>query len=160
MSGWLLGYVNRVPSITGEQIAEMRHILPVMQAETPGMYQLIAGSDKLDPCETSFLRGAKPQGPEFTYHVLNQVEVITQHHSSIFFKPSLAEVYAWIRFYMGDNWRQVKHFYLHDPHRVGSTTDIACQCLLFGGEQLVRGEETPPGSGCYTLVPAVGITEE
>lgn len=49
MNGWLFDYVNRVPSITDVQIAEMRHILPVMQAETPGMYQLIDGGDKVDP---------------------------------------------------------------------------------------------------------------
>lgn len=145
---WLYEKVSRVPDITDEQIAEMRHIEPVLRSQNSGMYRRIKDVDTVDPRYQSFLWNAEPTGEEFTFDVLNQTEVITQHHSSVFFKPSLAEVYAWIRVYLGDQWNAVKYFCLHDPARVGASSDIYCFCTLLGGPVLVRGKEiTFPGGG-------------
>jgi hypothetical protein len=153
MADWLYEQITRVPEITDAQIAEMRHILPVLAVPNSSMYQLVRGADALDPRSVSFLWDAQPEGEEFTFHILNMTTVITQHHSAVFFKPSLAEVYAWIRFYLGDNWASVSHFCMGESQRIGSCTDVMCWCELLGGPQLVRGAAAPSGHSAYELVP-------
>lgn len=143
---WLYEKVRRVPEITDAQIAEMRHIEPVMLSET-GMYRRMARAATVHPREESFLWGAEPVGEEFTFDTLNRTTVITQHKSAVFFKPSLAEVYAWIRFYLGDEWRAVTHFYMGDAHRIGGSSDIRCDCVLMGGRKLVAGKPVRFASG-------------
>lgn len=136
---WLYDKVNRVPKISNKHVAEMRHIEPVLRVDTV-MFRRIAGISLKDPRNVSFLWDATPTGDEFTINTLNSTTVITQHHSSVFFKPSLAEVYAWIRFYMGKNWNLVKFFCLERPERMPAVTDYACHCLLMGGPILVKGK--------------------
>ena len=86
--------VQRVPEITDEQIADMLKIVPTLQYGN--MYRTIKGYKKLDPRNVSFIWDAMPTGREYTFHVLEMTHIVTQHRSSVFFKPSLAEVYSWI----------------------------------------------------------------
>jgi hypothetical protein len=141
MSEWLYDKIQRVPEISDEQITAMRHIEPVLRDGESGMYRRIIGIGKIDPRKTSFLWDAKPTGQEFTFHQLNVAKIVTQHHSSVFFKPSLAEVYAWMLVYMPESWGHFTHFCLGEPKRIGSSTDIMCECEVMGGELLVRGQE-------------------
>ena len=137
---WLYERVQRVPSISDKQIALMRHIHPVLRVGESSFFRRIEGIEKVDPRTESFLWDAKPCGDEFTFDTSGQTTVITQHHSSVFFKPSLAEVYAWIRFYMGEHWPEVKCFCMGDAERIGASTDIWCKCVLLGGDEMVRGD--------------------
>lgn len=139
MTDWMYNKVQRVPPITDEQIAEMRHIEPLLRVENSVMYRKIRNSDRLDPRNVSFLWDAKPTGGEFTFDTLNTTRIITQHHSSVWFKPSLAEVYAWIRVYMPETWREVKAFCMGEAQRIGSSCDFMCHCEIMGGRVLVQG---------------------
>jgi len=156
MSDWLYDKVNRVPPITDEQIAEMRHIEPVLKLPDSCMYRRIAGCQSLHPRDVSFLWNANPTGDEFTFEPLNITEIITQHHSSVFFKPSLAEVYAWMRVYMPDYWGLFRFFCMGEVRRIGASSDFMCQCDVMGGEMLVRGKEFifPSGHVGHELVKA------
>ena len=156
---WLYEKVNRVPEITDDQIAEMRHIEPVLEVVRSGMYQRIRGIKHIDPRATSFLWDAQPIGEEFTADVRNQSKIITQHRSAVFFKPSLAEVYAWIRVYLGSQWDSVKFFCLHEPQRIGGSSDMWCFCTLMTDRLLVKGNEIvcPSGARGYELVEAESI---
>ena len=145
MSVWLFERVIRIPHITDSQIAEMRHIEPVLRVRDSCMYQRIKGIESIHARETSFLWSAEPTGEEFTFDVLNQTQIITQHLCSIFFKPSLAEVYAWIRLHFQDNWRSVTHFCIGEPQRLGGSSDCWCQTTVMGGPVLVRGRRTEHG---------------
>lgn len=152
-SEWLYDKVERVPTITDDEIDAMIHITPVL--EHNGMYREIKDIDRIDPRNHSFLWDAEPTGQEFTYEILNQTTILTQHHSSVFFKPSLAEVYAWIKIYMPNNWDKLSHFCLLDPQRVGSSCDMWCPCIIMGGPRLVRGNKFRSLSGDwgYQLIP-------
>lgn len=154
---WLYDKINRVPDISDDHIAEMRHIEAVLKMPNSVMYRRIQGIEKLDPRDVSFLWNAEPVGGEFTFHDLNRSVVITQHHSSVFFKPSLAEVYAWIRFYMPEEWRRVMYFCLREPTRIGASTDFMCECELMGGKKLVDGKPIVFANGSigHYLVEAV-----
>lgn len=145
---WLYSKVRRVPEITDEQIAEMRHIEPVLRAPDSCMYRRIKGADKLHPRDVSFIWNAEPTGGEFAFDSLNATQIITQHHSAVFFKPSLAEVYAWIRVYLGDNWRAVRFFCMGDDvSRIGGSSDMSCNCTLLGGDLYERGDKFVLPSG-------------
>ena len=141
MSDWLYDKIKRVPAISDEQIAAMRHIEPVLASSYFGMFQKIKGISRIDPRKQSFLWDAKPIGCEFTFDRLNRSTIITQHYSSVFFKPSLAEVYSWMLVYMPDTWEHFTHFCLGEPKRIGGSSDIMCECEVMGGEMLVRGKE-------------------
>jgi hypothetical protein len=156
MSDWLYEKIQRVPAISDAQIAAMRHIEPVLRDGESGMFRRIIGIGKIDPKTTSFLWDAKPTGQEFTFHTLNISTIITQHTSSVFFKPSLAEVYAWLLVYMPETWGNVTHFCLGEAKRIGGSSDIMCECEVMGGQMLVRGREHmfPGGSVGHELVPA------
>ncbi len=153
MSDWLYDKIERVPTITPAQVAEMRHINPVLKVEDSPMFRRIAGAESVDPFNSSFLWDAKPEGGEFTFHTLNVTTIITQHHSSVFFKPSLAEVYAWLRVYMpNDAWRVVRHFCMGECFRIGATSDFACKCEVMGGDKLFQGRKIKlPGGIGYEL---------
>lgn len=138
MKTWIFDLIHRVPDISDDQIAEMRHIEPVLQTDG-AMFQRIARASKLHPRDVSFLWNAEPEGELFTFHTLNMSTIITQHHSAVFFKPSLAEVYAWIRVYMPNTWHHVKFFCMGESKRIGASTDIMCECRVMGGGVLVRG---------------------
>lgn len=152
-SEWLYSKVQRVPKITDEQIREMIHIEPLLKTES-NMYQKISGIQLIHPKKETFLWAPKPTGKEFTFHQLNITEIITQHNSSVFFKPSLAEVYAWIRFYMPDEWNKVEYFCMGEFKRIGGSSDIMCQCEIMGGKTLVKGKSfvSPGGQIGYELV--------
>ena len=90
---YLFELVNRVPEITDEQIAEMRHIEPVFRV-VGNIYRRIKDVDKLHPRDVSCIGMIVPVGEELAPGVLDQAEIITQHHSGTCFVPSLAEVYA------------------------------------------------------------------
>lgn len=156
MNDWLYDKVRRVPPITDEQIMAMRRIEPVLKCPESVMYRRIHEAQSLDPRGVSFLWDAKPTGPEFTFDQLNQTEIITQHTSSVFFKPSLAEVYAWLRVFMPDTWGRVKYFCMGEPSRIGGSTDCECKCTVMGGPVLKRGEpvEFANGEIGYTLTPS------
>lgn len=140
MSDWLYDKIKRVPPITDEQIAEMRHIEPVLKVPDSAMYRRVKDAQEIHPTSVSCIWSAEPTGEEFTFHTLNVSRIITQHHSNVFFKPSLAEVYAWIRFFMLEHWRDVRFFCLGEAWRIGSTCDIACECEVMGGDMLRRGK--------------------
>lgn len=151
---WLYDKINRVPEISDKQIEEMRHIYPVLR--TGGFVRKIKNQELIDPRNQSFLWDADPEGDEFTFDQLNSSTIITQHHSAIFFKPSLAEVYAWIRVYMPETWNMVVCFCMGEEARIGSSSDIMCHCTLMGGPKLVKGKEftTATGYTGYELVEA------
>jgi len=152
---WLYEQVHRVPEITDEEIAAMRKIQPVLRVRDSMMFRRIAGAELLHPRDVSCLWNADPIGDEFTCDCLDSTTVITQHHSSVFFKPSLAEVYAWIRFYLRDSWGMVRYFCLENPERIGGSSDFSCRCILIGPRLLERGDEftLPNGSTGHKLVP-------
>lgn len=151
---WLYDKIQRVPAITDEQIAEMRHIEPVLRDGERQWFRRIKDARKLHPRDVSFLRDAEPTGDDFTFDSLNISQIITQHHSAVFFKPSLAEVYAWIRVYMPETWREVRFFCLRPAERLGGTSDLFCICDVMGGRALVRGPEFifPSGAVGHELV--------
>ncbi len=149
---WLFEKIKRVPSISDAQIKLMRHIEPLVKVPSSCMYRRIAGAGKIHPRNVSFLFAAEPTGDEFTFDTLNVSTIITQHHSAMFFKPSLAEVYAWIRIYLGENWREVSFFCMGEHRRIGSCTDVACDVEVMGGPILVRGQTME--NGMYELVRA------
>lgn len=159
MPNWLYDKIQRVPEISDEQISAMRHIEPVLRDGESFMYRRITGIDKIDPRNASFLWDARPTGREFTFHRLNMVTIITQHHSSVFFKPSLAEIYAWMLIYMPESWVNFTHFFLGEPKRIGASSDIACECLVMGGEMLVQGQECVFANGevGHQLVPVSSV---
>lgn len=134
----LFELVRRVPEISNSDIAVMRHIEPVLRQGY--MFRRIAGISSIDPRDSSFLWDAKPTGEPFTFSILNMTVIITQHHSAVFFKPSLAEIYAWIRVYMPMTWQQVRFFCIEDNNRIDGTTDVYCKCTVMGGDMLVEGK--------------------
>lgn len=136
---WLYEHVQRVPPISDEQIAKMRRIEPVVKVPESCMYRRIKGADKIHPQTESCIWNTEPHGPEFTFDTLNKTTIVTQHHSAIFFKPSLAEVYAWILVYMPKTWSLVRFFCLGDSKRIGGSTDVVCECEIMGGDMLVAG---------------------
>lgn len=139
MSDYLYEHVRRVPEITDDQIAEMRHIEPVLRIEH--MYRRIKNADAIDPRDESCIWNAEPTDAEpFTVGLLDSTTIITQHRSSVFFKPSLAEVYAWIRVFVPEHWNRIRFFYLGEAQRVPHSTDCWCECELLSGAVLVRGE--------------------
>lgn len=144
-SEWLYDKVNRVPKISDEDLAEMvSAITPVIRV-SHSFYQHMTWPDAPDPRHDSFLWHARPTGEEFAFHQLNECEIITQHHSCVFFKPSLAEVFAWVRLYAGENWRLFSHFCLENPARLGSSSDFYARCTLLGGSRLFKGRQISPG---------------
>lgn len=147
---WLFDKIQRVPKISNKQIAAMRHIEPVLQDEETRMYQRIKGIEEIDPRNVSFLWDAQPTGPLFTFQTLNIARIITQHKSSVFFKPSLAEVYAWILVYMPETWEQVTCFHISNVERISRSSDCVCQCDVMGGPMLKRGKESRSLSGAVT----------
>lgn len=151
---WLYEYVQRVPPISDEQITKMRHIDPLVKLPDSVMYRRIKDAGKIDPRNESCIWDAAPCGPEFTFDSLNRTTIITQHHSSIFFKPSLAEVYAWILVYMPTTWGNVRYFRLGDYERIGGGTDVVCKCEIMGGDMLVAGNPAAFANGSigYELV--------
>lgn len=155
MSEYLYEKMRRVPTITDEQIAAMRHIVPVL-SDGFGMYRRIVGIDAIDPRTQSFLWDAEPTGEEFTFDTLNVATIITQHYSSVFFKPSLAEVYAWMLVYMPDTWNLFTHFCLGEAKRISRSYDVVCECSVMGGKMLVKGKEfvLPNGQIGHQLVAA------
>lgn len=136
MSDDLWMHVRRVPRISDAKIAEMRHIEPVLYDPDTNRYRKIDGVSRMDPRYTSFLWDAKPAGEPFRVDRMQTAHVITQHKSDVFFKPSLAEVYAWIRFYLSDRWSDVKFFCINTQERIHGGTDVVCQCLLIGGDPI------------------------
>lgn len=154
---WLYDKIQRVPKISDKQIEDMRHIEPVLRVRNSSMYQKIKGIKNQDARNVSFLWYAEPTGPEFTFDTLNQSEIITQHHSSVFFKPSLAEVYAWIRIYLPKEWCLLRYFCLEEPKRIGGSSDFSARCTVMGGTMLVRGKEfvCPGGQIGYELIPGI-----
>lgn len=129
------------------RVAEMRHIHPVLRVENSVMFRRINRIEDVHPRDQSFLWSADPTGDEFTFDQLNQSVVLTQHHSAVFFRPSLAEVYAWIRVYMKDDWRLVRFFWIQEFERVPGTTDVIAKCLLMGGRMLVKGDQVTFADG-------------
>lgn len=152
MTDWLYDKVVRVPEISDSQINEMRHIEPVLW--TDGMYRRIRGVRRVDPRNVSCIWDPHPYGKPFTFDTLNMTRIVTQHCSSIFFKPSLAEVYAWIRVFMPETWMRVRYFCLGHHERIARSTDVMCQCDLMGGSKLRRGasQKLPNGETAYQLV--------
>lgn len=144
--------IRRVPEITDEQIAAMRRIVPCILQED-GMYKEIEDADKIDARRVSFLWNAEVHGEPFTF--TNMATIITQHYSAYFFKPSLAEVYAWILFAFPQNWDKITHFCLGEPRRISGTVDCVCECMVADGPKLVRGEPVVFANGHigYELVP-------
>ena len=147
MDNWLYEQIERVPKITDAQIAKMRHIEPLLKDRDSGMYRRTDNGSRLDPRNVSCIWSAQPVGEEFTFHTLNVGRILTQHHSSIFFKPSLAEVYAWLLIYMPMSWERVRFFHLGEARRIGGTTDFVCECDVFGGDVLVKGKEFETANG-------------
>jgi len=150
MSGWLYDEVKPVPEITDAQIAEMRHTEPLIKSGE-GMYRRIKGSEVIDPRGVSFMWDAVPVGKEFRFHQLNEATIITQH-TGYLFKPSLAEVYSWMRIQI-PNWKAFSFFCLGSPERIGGSTTCFCKCLVMGGKKRVKGEEIvlPSGVSSYEL---------
>jgi hypothetical protein len=149
-SEWLYNKVNRVPSISDEDLAEMVSAIKPVIRSRGSFYQDMTWPDAPDPRHDSFLWHARPVGEEFAFHQLNQCGIITQHKSCVFFKPSLAEVFAWVRVFAGDNWRLFTHFCLESPARIGASSDFSARCTLCGGPRLFQGREISPG--CHELV--------
>ena len=133
----------------------MRHIEPVLQVPDSCMYRRIKDATSIDPRQESCLWDAEPTGKEFTYGTLDITRVVTQHTSSIFFKPSLAEVYAWIRVFFHDRWQEVDCFCLGEATRISQSTDFICQCDVMGGQVMVKGGDVTFANGeiGYRLVP-------
>lgn len=102
-----------IQDISDEEIAEMRHIQPLIKED--GLFWRIKGIDDIDPRGVSFLSGAKPTGAGLVSGMLNSVQIMTFHKygAPSFFKPSLAEVYAAIRRFI-PQWHDAKFFYLQD----------------------------------------------
>lgn len=146
---------ERIPPITKEQIAEMRHIQPLLRVGETNEFQRIKDQERLHPENVSCLWNAEPIGNEICFSQLDTTTIITLHKSSVFFKPSLAEVYAWIRLYFRDNWSKVGFFCLENPRRIAASSDCVCDCLVMGTTPLVkgRGQFLESGYTAYELVP-------
>ncbi len=146
---------ERIPPITKDQIAEMRHIQPLLRVgETEG-FRRIKNQERLHAENVSFLWDADPDGNEICFGPLDTTTIITLHKSSVFFKPSLAEVYAWIRLYFRENWAKVGFFCLENPRRINGSSDCVCDCQVMGVTPLIkgRGQFLESGYTAYELVP-------
>ena len=144
MGEWLYDEVKPVPEITDAQIAEMRHIEPLIKSGE-GMFRRIKGAKTIDPRGVSFLWDAVPVGREFRFHQLNEATIITQH-TGYLFKPSLAEVYSWMRIQI-PNWKAFSFFCLGSPERIDRSTTCFCKCLVMGGKKRVKGAKMTLRSG-------------
>lgn len=126
-----------VPAIFVAEIAEMRHIEPLIRVPDSEWYQRIKGQETLCPTSVSYLWNAEPAGDRLAFSPLSRQTIVTFHKygAPALFKPSLAEVYAAIRRFMPNNWRQVKYFCLRSED-LGSDNVIGCchwcKCDLFG----------------------------
>lgn len=154
---YLYEFVDRRPRISDKQIAEMRHIVPVIRDQESIFYRLQKDGDKIDPRGVAFNWNAIPCGEEFAFGELDQATIVSQHRCPYLFKPSLDEVYASIRANFGDNWRRVRFFELLNDsvRRIGGTTDYYAECRVFGGRRLLRGKSFTAADGSigYSLVP-------
>jgi hypothetical protein len=155
MMEWLFEMRRRIPPITKEQIAEMRHIQPLLRVGNGCDFQRVKDQDKLHAENVSFLWNAEPVGNEICFSQLDTTTIITQHESSVFFKPSLAEVYAWIRLHFADNWKHVGFFCVENPRRISGSSDCVCDTVVMGNKPLVkgRGQRMDSGAISYELVP-------
>lgn len=157
MPDWLYEKVRRVPEISDEQIAEMRHIEPLVKMPESIMYRRVKGVELLDPRSESCIWNAEPVGGEFSFDMLNTSTIITQHDCAYLFKPLLSEVYAWIRVYLPETWHCVSYFCLGEPTRIAGTTSYYCECEIMGGPTLIRGKPFtfPGGQQGFELVPGI-----
>ncbi len=124
--------VNFVPDIGDAELSEMlAQMKPVM--EVGGRFREIK---MVHPRDDSFIWDPKPGRLVQLYlGSLNSVDIITFHRSSIFFKPSMAEVMASIRRFVPD-WSPVRFFQVVPDSAVRiDGGHILARCRLFGGEQ-------------------------
>lgn len=124
-----------VPKIRRKQVEAMRHIRPLLRIDG-SVYSPIKGIDKIDPFKTSFLWNAEPEDLKYLFPFSDSIEILTFHTyaATVFFKPSLAEVYASIRRFVRD-WSHVRWFCLETSNldRLNVIGDVHfVRCRLFG----------------------------
>ena len=118
------------------EIAEMRHIEPLLSVPGTDWYRRVENQERIDPKAVSYLWDAKPTGNLLAFSPFNWTDIISFHTwgAPSLFKPSLAEVYSAIRRFMPD-FRNVRYFYLRS-HGMGPESIIDdchwCYCRLFG----------------------------
>jgi hypothetical protein len=135
---WLYSCVKRIPDISAEQIAAMRHIEPVVPiSKNSRWYRRIASGQTIDPYDVAFNWNVTTIGEPFTFGADGEATIITQHKCAYFFKPSLAEVYAAILQQLPNDWQRVRYFCLDEVQQIPSTTDYYALCYLFSGPRLV-----------------------
>lgn len=125
-----------VPEISDEQIAAMRHIQPLLREPNTRKFARIKGIEAIDPRGVSFLWDAEPQREVLYFNSLDEIGIMTFHKfgAPVYFKPSLAEVYASIMRFVPD-WSRINFFCLNS-HNMGPQNVIGnchwCYCSLFG----------------------------
>ncbi len=125
-----------VPEISDEQIAAMRHIQPLLCEAGTRKFARIKGIESIDPRKVSFLWSAEPENEVLYFTSLNSITIMTFHKygAPVYFKPSLAEVYASIMRCVPD-WSGI-HFFNLRSRNMGPQNIIGnchwCYCDLFG----------------------------
>lgn len=150
LSSCLYNKINRVPKITREQVMEMIHIRPVLHGAGCFFYECGWDNGDPDPFNVAFLWDVKPVGDEFTFCDLNSALIIATTESSYYYKPTLAEIYAWIRVQAPDTWMLFSHFCVGEPTQFAGTVDYYMPVRLFGGPKLIKGEKL--GEDAYALI--------
>jgi len=125
-----------VPDIYDHEIEAMRHIEPLIREPQSNWYWRIKGIQDKHPRNVSYLWDAEPTGDRMAFGPLGKVTIMSFHKygAPVFFKPSLAEVYASIRRFVPD-WKHVRFFSLRSDdmgpeHIIGDCH--WCFCDLFG----------------------------
>ena len=127
-----------IPEISDSLVERMRsHIEPLIPDSDAGSgYRRIKDVERIDARRQSFLWDAEPCGPRLVFEPLNQLQIITFHAfgAPVFFKPSLAEVYAGILRFVPE-WERIRFFALRADN-LGADNIIGschwCRCSLFG----------------------------
>jgi hypothetical protein len=133
-----------VPDIYDHEIAAMRHIEPLLQVPGTAWYQRIKGIQDIHPRNVSYLWNAEPCGELMAFGPLGRVTIMSFHKfgAPVFFKPSLAEVYASILRFVPE-WKHVRFFSLRSEN-LGTANVIGdchwCLCDLFGEPSSTRPE--------------------
>lgn len=142
----------RLPS--PERVEELlRHMRPVVKSPDSGWYREVDIS-QVDAFKEHYLWDPILIGPELAAINTASAEIPTFHtySASAIFRPTLAEVLSAIEQTCGENWRQVRYFYLDQGRldRIGGRGVIGryhfARCVLFN-RMLVRDPSQILGRG-------------
>lgn len=118
MTNWLYQYVT-LPQISDDDLQEMMAHIRFLWSKSERSSALCSLEiATVDPRKSSFIWDTDGRVGEPLVHrqTTGVIDIPTFHTfgAPVLFKPSIAEVMASIRFFFGDNWREVGFFWMDD----------------------------------------------